>query len=74
MSVVEVSGAVAVDLFDGGRRLARVPVTDAEPAGRLLSFSTFGLEHPVLRWRNPDWRTVEHTYRVRSGRELALRD
>jgi hypothetical protein len=64
VTVVELENGVAVDLFGGDRRLARVPVPDAEPAGRLLSLSTFDLAHSVLRWRNPDGRIVQYEYDV----------
>jgi hypothetical protein len=72
VTVVALSDAVAVDLWAGGRRLARVPALDAEPAGRLLSFTTVGFGLPVLRWRNPDGRTLTHAYAV-GGRTLRAR-
>jgi hypothetical protein len=62
VAVVRLPETVAVDLFAGRRRLARVPAPDADPAGRLLYFSTSGLARPLLRWRNPDGRTVSHEY------------
>ena len=66
VTVVALADAVAVDLWARGRRLARVPALDADPDGRLLSFSTVGFGLPVLRWRNPDGRTLSHAYAVRA--------
>ena len=71
MAVVRLADTVAVDLFAGGRRLARQPAPDADPAGRLLNFTTLGLRYPILRWRNPDGRTVTHEYAV-DARTLRL--
>jgi hypothetical protein len=62
VAVVRLADSVAVDLFAGRRRLARVPAPDANPAGRLLYFATSGVARPLLRWRNPDGRTVSHEY------------
>jgi hypothetical protein len=67
VSVVELADGIAVDLFAGSRRLARVPVPDADPEGRLLSFTvSFSTLHafPTLRWRNADGRTVRYDYAV----------
>ncbi|MEA2333407.1 MAG: serine/threonine kinase PknH [Thermoleophilaceae bacterium] len=64
VTVVRLANAVAVDLFAGNRRLARLPAPDADPAGRLLNFGTLGIRSPILRWRNPDGRTVRHEYAV----------
>lgn len=71
VTVVALPDAVAVDLWAGGRRLARVPALDADPGGRLLSFSAVGLGLPVLRWRNPDGRTLSHAYAVAARRLTA---
>jgi Protein kinase domain len=60
--VVRLADAVAVDLFAGRRRLARVPASGADPAGRLLHFATSGVARPLLRWRNPDGRMVSREY------------
>jgi hypothetical protein len=72
VTVVKLADAVAVDLFAGDRRLARLPAPGADPAGRLLNFATFGLGHPSLRWRNPDGQTVSHEYAV-GARTLTAR-
>jgi len=72
VTVVALSDAVAVDLWAGGRRLARLPALDAQPTGRLLSFSTLGFGLPLLRWRNPDGRTLSQAYAV-SARTLRPR-
>jgi hypothetical protein len=64
VAVVKLANTIALDLFAGARRLARVPAPDAHPDGRLLNFTTLGVGSPVLRWRNPDGRTVSHQYAV----------
>jgi len=64
VSVVRLDDAIAVDLFAGDRRLARLPQPEADPAGRLLNFATSGLRYPVLRWHNPDGRTISTEYAV----------
>jgi Protein kinase domain len=66
VAVIELAGGIAVDLFAGGRRLARAPVR-ADPAGRLLSLAlSFTTDHafPTLRWRNPDGRTLRYDFSV----------
>lgn len=72
VAVVELAGAIALDLFAGDRRLARLPDPEVDPAGRLLNFATSGLRYPVLRWRNPDGRTIAHEYAV-GARTLTAR-
>jgi serine/threonine-protein kinase len=52
LAVVRLADAIAVDLFAGSRRLARLPVPGARRAGRLLDFKISGGTYPVLRWRN----------------------
>jgi protein kinase-like protein len=58
LAAVLVGGTVALDLFDGRRRVARLPVGDADPHGRLVSLDTdlvrLGRQIIDLRWRNPD--------------------
>jgi hypothetical protein len=57
VAVVALGGAVAVDLFDGPRRLARVPVPGASSPGELLALTP--LRDAIrVRWRNPDGRAV----------------
>ncbi len=73
VTVVRLADAIAVDLFAGDRRLARLPAPATDPAGRLLNFASLGVGHPVLRWRNPDGRTVGHGYSV-DARTLTARD
>jgi Protein kinase domain len=62
--VVRAEGRIAVDLLDGERRLARLPVPDANPSGRPVALNTFGPPLVRLRWRNPDAQTVSHDYAV----------
>jgi hypothetical protein len=64
VAVVKLADAIALDLFAGGRRLARLPAPAVDPAGRLLNFETSGLLYPILRWRNPDGRTIRGEYAV----------
>ena len=71
VAVLELRNAVAVDLFAGDRRLARIIAAEADPAGRLL-WMTAAYGNPALRWRNPDGRTIDYAYAV-SARELARR-
>jgi hypothetical protein len=66
VTVVRLEDEIAVDLFAGGRRLARLPAPDADPAGRLLYFTALGGPYPLLRWRNPDGRTVTYEYTVKA--------
>ena len=72
VAVVKLAGAIALDLFAGDRRLARLPDPEVDPAGRLLNFATSGLRYPVLRWRNADGRTITHEYAV-GARTLTAR-
>lgn len=70
--LVELPGAIAVDVFGDGR-LARLVVSDADPDGELLWFEQgcgpVGAHGFCLRWRNPgEELTLVHAYRVgRSG-------
>jgi Protein tyrosine and serine/threonine kinase len=70
VAVVRLTRGIAVDLFDGTSRLARVPVAGANAGGRLLSLGTLGQPTVGLSWRNPDGATVEHDYAV-TARSLA---
>jgi hypothetical protein len=72
VTVVKLTDAIAVDLFVGDRRLARVPAHDADPSGRLLNFTTLGLRYPILSWRNPDGKTITHEYAL-GARTLTAR-
>ena len=55
--VGRVGGRVVIDAYRRGRRVQRLPITDLDPAGRLVSLAVtvvrFG--EPILRleWRNP---------------------
>jgi hypothetical protein len=63
VKIVEVEDGIAVDLFAGDRRLARLPAPDADPAGRLLTLTPVSTT-AILRWGNPDGRTIVHEYTV----------
>jgi len=74
-SVIELPAGIAVDLFAGDRRLARVGAPDADPAGHLSSFAvsfTTLRAFPTLRWRNPEGRTLRYDFSV-GERTLTLR-
>jgi hypothetical protein len=62
-----VGRSVAMDLFAGPTRVARLPVSGADPRGRLLDLTSFGFPSVRLRFRNPDGTLVEHTYDVGLG-------
>jgi hypothetical protein len=66
VAVVRLDDAIAVDVFAGDRRLARVPAGDADSAGRLVWFTAVDTT-PILLWRNPDGRLVRHEYSVEPG-------
>jgi Protein kinase domain len=72
VTVVKLADAIAIDLFAGTRRLARLPEPEADPAGRLLNFATSGYRYPVLTWRNPDGRAIRREYAV-GARTLTAR-
>ncbi len=70
VALVAVGDRIAIDLLDGARRVARLPVADANPRGRLLGVDSFGEPRVRLRWRNPDGDVVSHDYAV-GARSLA---
>ena len=53
--VVVVGGAVAVDLREGARRVARAPLLEADRRGMLIALTVRGDELRIV-WRNPDGR------------------
>jgi hypothetical protein len=67
VAVVRLPGRIALDLFAGEQRLARLTVPDADAHGRLRDLNAFSSPRLTLRWRNPDGRTIEHDYAVRAG-------
>jgi Protein tyrosine and serine/threonine kinase len=76
LAAVSVAGRIVVDLHSRGRRVARLSVRDADPAGRLGSLTTqrvrLGKTIVRLSWRNPDG-LVSHYYAV-GARSLAPLD
>lgn len=64
LAAVRLPGSIAIDLFDGRQRLARLAVTDADARGKLVQFIPFGGTLALLRWRNPDGRPIVHEYTV----------
>lgn len=76
VEVVRLPGAIAVDVVRG-RRLARLGVPDADPAGEFLSLAQgcgrAGLGGFCLRWQNPgDDLPLQHEYRVRTSGRIEL--
>jgi hypothetical protein len=66
VSVVVLGGAVAFDLFDGARRLARVQVPGADGRGQLVSL-TGRAGAARVRWRNPGGRRIDARIAVTSA-------
>jgi hypothetical protein len=64
--VVLLGGAVAVDLFDGERRLARAPVPGADGRGRLLALAPSRGAVRVV-WRNPGGRRLARRFEASAG-------
>ena len=67
VAIVTLGGRVAVDLFDGARRLARVPVTGADASGNLVR-ATPRSGALQVRWRNPDGAEIDRQVRVGAAR------
>jgi hypothetical protein len=65
LAAVRAGGRISIDLLAAGRRVARLPVPDADPAGRPASFYTtrvrLGQTIVRLAWRNPKG-LVSHDY------------
>jgi hypothetical protein len=66
LALVRLPAAIAVDLFDAGRRLERLVVAGADVRGRVLGFDGFGEPIVRLHWRNPDGQSVDRDYAVGS--------
>ncbi len=70
LRLVRLDGEVVLDLFAATRRVARLKVPDADPAGRLLAFVKEDRlarndTEEILRWRNPgSAEPLVHTYRI----------
>ena len=74
--VVAVEGRIALDVV-AGRRLARLAVPDADPAGELLwleqNCGRVGVRGFCLRWRNPGAESpLAHEYRVLGSGRIKL--
>ena len=67
VTVVNVGGRVAIDLFTGSRRLARVPVEGADPRGGPPVLSEHRRPVVRLRWSNPDGQAIRHEYGLTGG-------
>ena len=67
VALIRAGDAIAIDLFRGDRRRARIAVPDLEPDGRLVEFRAFEADDAPsqlnLLWRNPGVRAqTEHYY------------
>ncbi len=69
-TLVRVGDRIALDLFDGQRRVVRLTVADALPRGRPETLITYGRPLVELRWRNPDGRMIGHDYSIRPAAVL----
>jgi hypothetical protein len=63
VAVVVLGEAVAVDLFDGTRRLARAPLPGTDARGDLLELDAVR-DTILVRWRNPDGRAANRRFAV----------
>jgi hypothetical protein len=72
VAVLRVGDRIAVDLFAGERRLARLVVEGAKVSGRLLSLTAHGVPIASVQWRNPDGRTITRDYAVRTRSVVPL--
>jgi hypothetical protein len=66
VAVVVLHAAVAFDLFDGARRVARTPMRDADARGGLIRITAEPASVRV-RWRNPDGSTIVRAVDVAPG-------
>lgn len=66
VTVVSFGAGVAVDLFDGTRRLARTAVAGADGRGQLAGLDAAPGSLRV-RWRNPGGRLLDRTLMVTAG-------
>jgi hypothetical protein len=77
VALVKLPGRLALDLYEGSRRGARIGVPAADFDGELLLFAPVsGVAHAgipglpsalSLEWRNPSGRVVSHLYAVGAG-------
>jgi hypothetical protein len=67
-AVVRLPSGVALDLFQGTTRVARIAVPDADPRGRLFRLETLsGSALPRserLEWAQPDGSRIRHEYAI----------
>lgn len=79
LRAVKLEDRLVLDLLAGDRRLSRLEVPDADPAGRLLALVKEDRTAPddteqILRWQNPGaTEPLVHSYRIGRAR-LALID
>lgn len=64
VTVVALGGAVALDLYDGTTRRARVGLPGADGRGRLIAAERAGAGRLVVRWRNPGGAVLTRTARA----------
>jgi hypothetical protein len=75
--VVELPAGIAIDLIRRDRRLTRLEVPDADPAGELLgleqSCGPVGAGGFCLRWRNPgNAVALKHEYSIRANGSIKV--
>lgn len=63
VAVVALGEGVAIDLFDGSRRVARAPMPGAKASGRLARIAAAGASLR-LRWRNADGVQIDPNYEI----------
>jgi len=73
VAVVALDDGVAVDLFGGSRRRARIAVPGADPRGRPAAFTAKGEADLTLAWRNQDGTPIQTRYRVTASGIAAVR-
>ncbi len=65
--VVDLGDSIALDLFRGSRRLARIEIPDVDPEGSLDFFDYHDLRTPdgaIFNWTNPDGSGIRHDYLI----------
>ena len=65
--LVDLGDSIALDLFRGSRRLARIAIPDIDPEGSLDFFDFHDLRTPdgaIFSWTNPDGSGIRHDYLI----------
>ena len=64
VAAVALDDAVVLDVFERGRRRARIDLPGADPAGRPLLLTLVGEPDLTFAWRNPGGERIDARYRV----------